>query len=153
MQSDLQLSQLIFKDQLPVNDIHSSEYRIVECVFKFNRNEGGTMKSVVPGFVLIRKSIMPIPRVGNGRTYEEGERDREEERKWRPRGKSDTKSKETPSQSAAPPLYHWVLASVRCHPRVHKLERNQIGIIIIIFLALHTSKRFFSWFISYSDIY
>lgn len=129
---------------MPVNDVHSSEYRIVEYVFRFNRNEGGMMKSVFPGFVLIRKSIIPIPRVGNRRMYEEGERDREEERKWRPRGKSDTKSKETPSQSAAPPLYHWVLASARYHSRIHKLEHNQIGMIFIIFLALHTSRNFFS---------
>lgn len=49
--------------------------------------------------------------------------------------KSDTKSKETPSQSAAPPLYHWVLASARCHPRAlpSSRARGRVGIIIIIF--------------------
>lgn len=34
------------------------------------------------------------------------------------------------------------------HPRVHKLERNQTKIIIIIFLALHASKNLFSKSIS-----
>jgi len=49
---------------------------------------GTTTKSVVPGFVLIRKSVIPIPRIGDERrrTEQEDERDREEERKWRPGG-------------------------------------------------------------------
>lgn len=104
------------------------------------RMEEGTAKSVVPRFILIRKSIIPIPRVGGARRKRT--RDREEERKWRPGGKSDTKSKETPSQSAAPPLYHWVLTSARCHPRAYKLTLR-IGIIITSFFRILYNRLIF----------
>lgn len=117
----------------------------MECALGSSENGGGTAKSVVPGFILIRKSIIPIPRVGHSRRKRA--RDREEERKWRPGGKSDTKSKETPSQSAAPPLYHWVLTLARCHPRAHKLALR-IEIIIASFfctLSILQSPSFLKW--------
>lgn len=47
---------------------------------------------------------------GGGKGKRGGEKERERCRwKMAARRKSDTKSKETPSQSAAPPLYHWLL--------------------------------------------
>lgn len=58
--------------------VYSCEYRIVKCTLGSNGNGGGTAKSVVPGFVLIRKSIIPVPRVGDERT--QGGRGRERQR-------------------------------------------------------------------------